>query len=155
MVSHTGEERTASAQKHMTSLGHGEGIEIKYGGKTGNTKLSHRLLHFAKLKGLAVHTEVALELFRLHFGEERDITELQTLLDAARSCGLDVAEVKAYLEAGGGAEEVDQQAAALRASGVKGVPQFRFHGGEFEVDGAGDAMGFEILMKIKGDPNVS
>jgi predicted DsbA family dithiol-disulfide isomerase len=156
MVSRMGEERTASAQKHMTSLGRAEGIEIKYGGKTGNTKLSHRLLHLAKSKGPQVQTEVALELFRLHFGDERDVTELQMMLDAAKNCGLDVGEVKAYLESGGGAEEVDAEAAAIRASGVKGVPRFRFQGGEHEVDGAGDAMDFfEILMKIKGDPSAS
>jgi predicted DsbA family dithiol-disulfide isomerase len=150
MMSRMGAERTTSAQKHMTSLGRAEGVEIKYGGKTGNTRLSHRLLHFAKSRG--VQTEVALELFRLHFGEERDITDLQTMLDAAGNCGLPVEEVRAYLGSDDGGEEVDAEAAAIRASGVKGVPRFRFQGGEFEVDGAGDTMDFfEILMKIKGD----
>lgn len=153
MVSRMGEERTTSAQKHMTSLGHAEGIEIKYGGKTGNTRLSHQLIHLAKLKSLALQTDVALEVFRLHFGEERDITEMATMLDAARNCGMDVEEVRDYLETGGGAAEVDAEAAAIRASGVKGVPRFRFQDGEYEFDGAGDTMEFfEILMKIKGDP---
>jgi predicted DsbA family dithiol-disulfide isomerase len=151
-----GEERATSAQKHMTALGRGEGIEIKYGGKTGNTKLSHQLLHFAKSKGLDVQTEVALELFRLHFGEEMDITELQTLLDAARNSGLGVEEVRAYLESGSGATEVDTEAQAIRNEGVKGVPRFRFVGTEHEVDGAGDTMDFfEFLMAIKENRSVS
>ena len=54
------------------------------------------------------------------------------------------------------AKEVDAEAATIRASGVKGVPRFRFQGGEHELDGARDAMDFfEILMKIKGDPSVA
>lgn len=156
MISRMGKERTASAQKHMTSLGHAEGIEIKYGGRTANTKLSHQLLHLAKTKSLVVQTAVALDLFRLHFGEERDITEMQTMLDTARNCGLDIVEVQHYLEAGIGVAEVDAEAAAFRSSGVKGVPRFRFQGGEHEVDGAGDTMDFfEILMKIKEGPSIA
>lgn len=148
-----GEGRTKSAQQHMTSLGRAEGIEIKYGGKTGNTRLSHQLLHLAKSKGLPLQNEVARELFRLHFGEERDITDAQTMLDTAVNCGMGADEVRTYLDQGGGVEEVDKEAEKIRDSGVKGVPRFVFQGGEYEVDGAGDAMEFfELLMKIKGDP---
>lgn len=154
MVGRMGEERTDKAQKHMMRLGANEGIAINYGGKTGNTQLSHQLLHFAKSKGLEMQNAVAEELFRLHFGEERDITDIQTMLDAAANMGLDTEEVRTYLLNGSGIEEVAREAAELRASGVQGVPKFIFEGGKHSVDGSGDAMEFfEILMKIKGDPN--
>lgn len=158
MVNRMGLERATNAQKHMTALGRGEGVEIGYGGKTGNTHLSHRLLHYAKSISLDKQTEVALELFRLHFSEDGDITQMSLMLDAARNCGLDVEDVQRYLESGAGAGEVDAEAADVRAEGVKGVPRFRICGGGevYEVDGAGDTMEFfEILMKIKGDPSVA
>jgi len=146
-----GATRTSTAQSHMTALGRAEGIEIKYGGRTGNTSLSHQLLHYARSQSLQLQTDVALELFRLHFGEERDITSLETMIDAAGNCGLDVQRVRAYLENGVAKAQVDTEAASLRKEGVKGVPRFRFQNGESEVDGAGDVMEFfEILMGIKG-----
>jgi predicted DsbA family dithiol-disulfide isomerase len=151
-----GAERVKSVQQHMSSLGRAEGIEIKYGGKTGNTRLSHQLLQFAKSKSLAKQNEVAEELFRLHFSEERDIAALQTMLDAAANCGLDVDEVRGRLEQGLEAEKVDAEAAEVREAGVKGVPRFVFQRGEFEVDSAGDTMEFfELLIKIKGSPCAS
>jgi len=154
MVRRMGEERTKTAQAHMMRLGTAEGIAINYGGKTGNTKLSHQLLHLAKTKGLETQNAVSEELFRLHFGEERDITDIQTMIDAGTNAGLQGSEVRSYLEEGRGVEEIDKEAAEIRASGVKGVPKFLFEGGKYSVDGSGDAMEFfELLMKIKADPN--
>jgi predicted DsbA family dithiol-disulfide isomerase len=138
MVNRMGSERTLSAQKYMTSLGRAEGIEIKYGGKTGNTRISHQLLLFARSKSLAVQNKVAQELFRLHFSEERYIGDMQTLLDPAKNCGLDVNEVQEYLEQGVAAEEVDREAAAIQdLTGRKGVPNFRFQEVQYVVDARG------------------
>ncbi|KIW01605.1 uncharacterized protein PV09_07077 [Verruconis gallopava] len=156
MVSQMGAASAERVQAHMASLASAEGIILKYGGKTGNTRLSHHLLHFAKSKGQVMQNDVALELFRLQFKEERDITDIQTLLDAARNCGLDVEEAKAYLASSSDHKEVDMEAAAIRESGVQGVPVFLFEGGEHIVDGSGDVMEFfEIFMKIKGDQGCS
>ena len=152
MDARMGQERAEKARKHMQSLGTAEGISFDFGGKTGNSRLSHQLMHLAKSKGLETQNTVAQELFRLHFEEQRDIADIQTLVEAGVIAGLENHEILEYLEKKQGAEEVDREAAESKRSVKSGVPQFVFEGGKYSVDGAGDAMDFfELIVTIKGE----
>ncbi|QDS68657.1 hypothetical protein FKW77_001954 [Venturia effusa] len=151
MLDRMGPEQIARAQKHMNSIGSAEGITFDWTGKTGKTKQSHQLLELAKTRGSEVQCKVAEELFRLHFEKQRDITHVQTIVDAGEAAGLGKAEVLKVLndeEVGG---LVDKEAQKARDDGISSVPQFSLQGGKYPVDGAQDAMDFfEVFMKIKG-----
>jgi predicted DsbA family dithiol-disulfide isomerase len=150
MLSRMGPEGTARAQKHLASIGSAEGITFNWNGKTGKTKQSHQLLELAKTKSSELQCKVAEELFRLHFEEQRDISDAQTLIDAGELSGLEKTEILSCLENVVLGELVDKEAQAARDNGISSVPQFSLHGGKYPLDGAQDAMDFfEVFMKIK------
>lgn len=147
-----GPEQTARSQKHMNSIGSTEGITFNWNGKTGKTKQSHQLLELARIKGSEVPCKVAEELFRLHFEEQRDITDFQTIVDAGEAAGLDKADISKYLNDAEIGNFVDKKAKKAREDGVSSVSQFSLQGGKYPLDGAQDAMNFfEVFMKIKDE----
>lgn len=100
--------------------------------------------------------KVAEELFQLHFQEQRDITDMQTVIDAGEAAGLDKIENSEYLDDGAIRDIVDKEAQKARDDGVSSsVPQFSLQGGKYTLDGAQGAMDFfEVFMKIKEEgPN--
>jgi predicted DsbA family dithiol-disulfide isomerase len=143
-------------QQHMQKLASGEGIRLKYGGKTGSSRLSHQLLDLAKTKGLKIQWDIAQEIFRVHFEEDGDITDIELLVAAGVRCGLDEQEVRTWLSDKESAKIVDNQVEEIRAKGVNGVPRFLIQDGKHQVEGAGDLEDFfEIFMKIKADESSS
>jgi predicted DsbA family dithiol-disulfide isomerase len=147
-------DRVEKAKKHMSSVAAGEGIILKFGGKTGNSRLSHQLISLAKTESLEMQGKVAEEIFRLHFAEEGDITDVDMLVTAGVNCGLDKAKIKEWLNDEEKAKAVDDEVEEARKLGVNGVPKFFLQGQKEYVDGAGDLMDFfEIFMKIKEAEN--
>jgi predicted DsbA family dithiol-disulfide isomerase len=147
-------ERVEKAKKHMASVATGEGITLNFGGKTGNSRLSHQLLSLAKTESLEMQGKVAEEVFRLHFQEEGDITDMEMLVIAGVNCGLDEMRIREWLSDEEKAKAVDEEVQEARKMGVKGVPKFFLQGEKEYVDGAGDLMDFfEIFMKIKEGEN--
>jgi predicted DsbA family dithiol-disulfide isomerase len=143
-------DRVESVKKHMTSLAAGEGITMKFNGKTGNSRLSHQLLALAKADGLQMQGNVAEEIFRLLFEEAGDITDIDMLVTAGVNCGLDEARIRKSLVDEKAAMAVDKEVEKVRELGVRGVPKFFVQGGKDHVDGAGDVTDFfEIFMRIK------
>lgn len=73
--------------------------------------------------------KVAEELFQLHFQEQRDITDMQTVIDAGEAAGLDKIENSEYLDDGAIRDIVDKEAQKARDDGVSSsVPQFSLQG---------------------------
>jgi predicted DsbA family dithiol-disulfide isomerase len=150
MLSRMGPEQTARSQKHLNSIGSAEGITFNWNGKTGKTKQSHQLLELARTKGSELQCKVAEELFRLHFEEQRNISDVQTVIDAGEGAGLDKNEISSWLESGDAGDLVDKEAQQAREDGISSVPQFSLQHGKYPLDGAQDAMDFfEVFMKIK------
>jgi len=130
-------------------VGKAVGINFKFGGKTGNTRDSHRLIQLGKSKSPQVQTRVVEELFRAYFEQERDITSHDVLQDAGVKAGLDGAEVKAWLGSEKGGEEVDREVAEAQMTGVSGVPNFTLQG-KYEIGGAQDAEAFvKVFERVK------
>jgi predicted DsbA family dithiol-disulfide isomerase len=144
-----GPERTAAIFERLAAVGKAVGIDFKFGGKTGNTRDSHRLIQLGKSKSPQVQTRVVEELFRAYFEQERDITSHDVLQDAGVKAGLDDAEVKAWLGSGRGGEEVDREVAEAQMRGVGGVPNFTLQG-KYEIGGAQDAEAFvRVFERVK------
>ncbi|KAJ5576382.1 hypothetical protein N7535_003308 [Penicillium sp. DV-2018c] len=173
-VSRFGAERTKAIIARMTAVGEGEGIRFSFGGRTGSTRDSHRLLWFAaqrerememggdggkegrvgeeeKKKIGGLQTRVAEELFRAYFEEEKNITDLKVLLEAGVRAGLERDVVKKVLDEDVGAEEVDLEAKMASQRLVSGVPYISVQG-RYHVEGAEEPEVFlDIFRKIKAD----
>ncbi|KAG9239052.1 thioredoxin-like protein [Amylocarpus encephaloides] len=144
-----GEDRVGVLFERLSQVGKDAGIHFKFGGKTGNTRTSHRLIQLGKTKSPAMQTRVVEELFRLYFENEGDITSLAAIAQAGIKAGLPEVEVKEWLESEKGGPEVDREVEAARVSGVSGVPNFTVNG-KFEVGGAQDPGVFlRVFERIK------
>jgi len=141
-----GKERTAMMQERLSQIGHAEGINFKYGGRTGNTRDSHRLIQLGKTKGPLTQTRVIEELFAAYFENEQDITRQDILLEAGVKAGLDEEEAREWLEGGKGGSEVDKEVQDAVEQNISGVPNFTING-SFEVGGAQEPSAFVQLFE--------
>lgn len=142
-------------QVRLAQLGKQVGIDFAYGGKTGNTRDSHRVIQLAKTKGEDMQTRVVEQLFKAYFESEKDITLHEVLLKAAVDGGLDEAETKEWLESDKGGPEVDKEVSAAQRNFISGVPNFTING-KYEVQGAEEPPAFlDIFQRIKASGSAS
>jgi predicted DsbA family dithiol-disulfide isomerase len=141
-----GKERTAMMQQRLSQIGHAEGINFKFGGNTGNTRDSHRLIQLGKTKSPQLQTRVIEELFAAYFENEKDITKQDILIEAGVKAGLEEKEAKEWLESGKGGPEVDKEVQDAVQQNISGVPNFTIND-QFEVGGAQDASAFVQLFE--------
>ena len=133
----------------LSAVGKDVGINFRFGGKTGNTRDSHRLIQLGKTKSEEVQTRVVDELFASYFEREGDITSHEILLEAGVKAGLIEEEVKTWLESDRGGAEVDKEVTEAQLKGVSGVPNFVLQA-KYEIGGAQDAEAFvEVFEKVK------
>ncbi|EEP77234.1 predicted protein [Uncinocarpus reesii 1704] len=127
----------AAAQTRLARAGREVGLHLKFGGAVGSSRLAHQVLQVVGAeKGSAMQCRVAESFFHCQFERELDTSGVGVVLEACAMAGLDGAEVRGWLEAGMGKEEVEREEREERRAGVQGVP--RFVVGEREVDGAVD-----------------
>lgn len=144
-----GEERAAMIFNRVAQAGAEVGIKFKFGGRTGNTRNSHRLVQLGKSKSPEVQTRVVEELFEAYFEREQDITSLEVLKDAGVKAGLDENEVMEWLESDRGGKQVDEEVMEARMERITGVPNYTVNG-RYEVGGAQDPQVFlGLFEKIK------
>jgi len=150
----------------LAAAGEGDGIKFSFGGNTGSTRDSHRLLWFAGRKEAeaeadskgsvggvvgGIQTRVAEQLFRAYFEEEKNITDLRVLVEAGVGGGLERGEVKKMLDEEIGGEEVDEEAKVAARRLVSGVPYISIQG-KYHVEGADEPETFlEIFEKVKAE----
>ncbi|MEV7323883.1 DsbA family oxidoreductase [Streptomyces sp. NPDC093970] len=117
-------EQQVEREEQAAAMAREVGLGFRIGGRVfGNTFDLHRLIHFAKTKGL--QAELLDLAFKANFGEERSVYDRRTQLGLAVEAGLDEEEARAVLDDPAAyAEDVraDEQAAA--DLGVTGVPFF-------------------------------
>lgn len=144
-----GGDRATMMYERLSQIGNDVGIDFKYGGKTGNTRDSHRLIQLGKTKSPAVQTRVVEELFAAYFENEGDITSHDTLLSAAVKAGLDKNEAQEWLDSDQGGKAVDEEVEFAKKHQISGVPNFTIQG-KYEVGGAQDPSVFlRLFEKIK------
>ena len=144
-----GEAKTEMMFKRMTGIGNDLGIGFKFGGKTGNTRDSHRLVQLGKTKSAQMQTRVVEELFTKYFENEGDITNHDVLKDAGIKAGLPESEIKDWLESDKGGPEVDKEVVEAQLKGIGGVPNFTLQS-KYDIGGAQDAEAFvKVFERIK------
>ncbi|CAK4032184.1 hypothetical protein AC578_2710 [Lecanosticta acicola] len=141
-----GASRTQMMQGHLARLGQQVGINFAFGGKTGNTRDSHRLIQLGKTKGEEVQTKVVEQLFNGYFENEEDITSQEVLIARGVKAGLDEKEVRDWMEAGKGGPEVDKEVAKAQRGFVGGVPNFTIND-RYEIQGAEEPAAFLQVFK--------
>ena len=140
----------------LDGIGKGVGINFRFGGLTGNTRSSHRLIQLAgdpssEKGGVEMQNRVVEQLFAAYFENEEDITDRDVLRARAVRAGLPEEQVRQWLEEGSnaGGEVVDREVEEARAEGVNGVPNFTLQG-KYSISGAQDPETFvKNFQKIK------
>jgi predicted DsbA family dithiol-disulfide isomerase len=125
----------------LAGIGTSVGIDFKFGGKTGNTRDSHRLVQLGKLQGSERQTKVVGELFKAYFENEQDITSHEVLTQAGVRAGLDANDVQQYLAGSDGGPEVDREVRDAKAQAISGVPYFTINK-KYHLEGAQDPSAF-------------
>ncbi|PYI04238.1 thioredoxin [Aspergillus sclerotiicarbonarius CBS 121057] len=157
-----GPDRATAIFSRLAAVGQADGIAFSFGGRTGNTRESHRLLWYAGQKeketpGAAeedgvvggLQTRVAEQLFRAYFEEEKNITDREVLVQAAVGAGLERSAVEELLASEEGGKEVDLEAERARRQLVTGVPYYMVQG-QYAVEGADEPETFlEVFEQVK------
>ena len=111
-----------------------------------NTLSAHRLLHFAKEKGL--QNELKERLFKAYYTEGKDVANYNTLVQLAAEVGIDADEARTVLEKNHHADAVRQDQSYAYQVGVQGVPFFVFNN-KYAVSGAQSSEVFaQVLEKV-------
>ncbi|KAF2101714.1 thioredoxin-like protein [Rhizodiscina lignyota] len=146
-----GAQRSQMMFQRLAMVGDSVGINFKFGGRTGNTRDSHRLIQLAKTKSPEMQTKVVEKLFEAYFEKEQDITSHAVLLKAAVEAGLDQAEAKDWLETDKGGPAVDKEVKEAQMKFIGGVPHFTISD-RVEIEGADDPSTFvEAFKKVKAE----
>jgi predicted DsbA family dithiol-disulfide isomerase len=118
------EAQARQAEQRVADNARSEGLGyVTEGRDSGNTFALHRLLHFAKTKG--VQNELVNLTFAANFGEERSVFDRERQLELAVAAGLDPAESAAVLDDPQAfAAEVREDEREAQELGADGVPFF-------------------------------
>ncbi len=116
-----------------------------------NTLNAHRLLHFAKSKGL--QSALKERLFHAYYTEGKDVSDIVSLSDLASEIGLNKVEVSEMLASDIYKNEVELDQYYAEQVGARGVPFFVFNN-KYAVSGAQPPEMFsEVLEKVWKDEN--
>jgi predicted DsbA family dithiol-disulfide isomerase len=140
-------EKGKEMNDYMTNMAKEVGLEYDFEKAViSNTLNAHRLLHFAKTKGL--QQEAKERLFASYYTMGRDLGDLDTLVLIAQEIGLDPVAVRTMLESDEFINEVKIDQYHASQIGVQGVPFFVFNN-KYAVSGAQPSSVFtEVLEKV-------
>ena len=117
-----------------TQMAKAEGLDFNLEESVpANSFKAHRLIQFAKSKGLGNEIEEAL--FKAHFEEGVNIDDTDALIKVATSIDLSAIEVENTLTSDAYSYDVKQDEMEARNIGVRGVPFFVFED-KYAVSGA-------------------
>ncbi|GIV27178.1 MAG: DSBA oxidoreductase [Bacteroidia bacterium] len=108
-----------------------------------NTLKAHQLIHYAKKFGK--QTEAEELLFQSYFIDGKNIDDINTLLEVAKSLGLNTNELKDILENNKLVNEVQQDIYEAKQLGISGVPFFLFND-KYAISGAQDIKVFSHTL---------
>jgi predicted DsbA family dithiol-disulfide isomerase len=115
---------------------------MSFGGDTGNSLDSHRLIAWAlEQGGPAAQDRVVEALFSAYLEQERNPARRETLVACAAEAGLDAARAGDFLDSGALTEETVKEEKTLRQKHrITGVPYFIFGDAskKFALSGAQD-----------------
>lgn len=110
------------AKAGVETLSKQYGLEMKWNDKSNHSRSALEGAKFARDKGL--EDEYHDAVFRAQFQEDRNIDNLQTLLDIGKDIGLNEAEFRQALETRKYQEEVLRDHQEAVSLGITGIPCF-------------------------------
>lgn len=135
--------------EHVTGVGRGDGIRFAFDRmkRAPNMRLGHQLVNLAGRRGLASEAEEAL--FRAHFEEGANLSELGEALAAFERHGvaIDPELLRQEVADGEGLEEVAVDLSLAQRLGVTGVPFF-LGNGVVGVSGAQEPATLRRLLQV-------
>ena len=128
-------ERYKGIAQRVTAAAAAEGLvyaseKVK---RQPNTLDCHRLIRWAE--GIGKAAEMKQKLMDLYFTQGADLTDRETLVQAAADVGLDANTVRAQLASDRDVAQVEQDAQSAKEAGIEGVPCF-IYGGKLAISGA-------------------
>jgi len=141
-----GPEEAERVYSRVRAVAEESGLDLKFDAipRTPNTFDAHRLIRWAKATGN--QTAVVQQLFRRYFELGQDISERETLLDAAEAAGMEREVVARLLEGDADRAELAAEEDAARRMGVTGVPCFII-GGQYVLQGAQDSGTWKRVLR--------
>lgn len=122
-----GQARVNAMLPQMKQVGNTEGIKFSYGGYTGNTLDSHRVIWKAREDGGSLLQDKVVEsLFKAYFEEEQSLGEPSVLINCAERAGMDASTIFEGDDNIGKKETFEELQHYRRAHSVTGVPFFIF-----------------------------
>ena len=144
-------EQSAQNRDMLTKLGASLGITFNFSPESRivSSFAAHQLLDFALAQGLQHPLKMAL--FEAYFTDQRDVSDVDTLLDIAKGVGLDRDEAAKVLDTGALVESVREKQTFWTSRGISGVPSIILDRKYLMTGAQGAEKYAEVLMKIAQD----
>ncbi|MDU8927460.1 DsbA family oxidoreductase [Alisedimentitalea sp. MJ-SS2] len=119
-------EDSIKARAQLTELGASHGFTFNFSddSRMVNTFHAHQLIELAETQGR--QTDMKLALFKAHFSDGRDVSDIATLAAIAGELGLDASDAQSALTENRFAGEVRTMQKFWIDKGVRGVPAMVF-----------------------------
>ncbi len=121
-------------------------------GRVYNTFNAHRLLHWAELEGPQLQHALKKALLTAYFTEGKSPEDLEVLIEAAASAGLDAVRARAVLETDAYTEEVRERQQFYQAQGIHAVPSVIVNGRHLIQGGQPPEVFEQALRQIAASP---
>lgn len=143
-------EQSLENRTRLTDIGTGLGFEFNFSDdmRMHNTFNAHQLIHWADTQNLGHALKQAL--FSAYFTDQRDLSDIDALVEVAREAGLDAAEAKAVLEEQRYADDVRQKESFWVQQGIQGVPAMVFDRKHLVTGAQGTENYTSILNQLAG-----
>lgn len=139
-------EGSRKAREKLTAIGGELGFRFAYTDdmRMRNTFRAHQLIAWAEGEGLGHATKLAL--FAAFFTEQRDVADIDELVQVAGAVGLDSTGARRVLESGECANRVREREQEWLERGIHGVPAMIFDG-RFMATGAQGVDAYRALLQ--------
>ncbi|WP_281994785.1 DsbA family oxidoreductase [Ruegeria faecimaris] len=128
-------EQSQMMRDRLTQIGTDLGFTFAFDddSRIVNTFAAHQLLDWAEAQGR--QHPLKLALFEAYFTNQKDVSNIDILLEAAETAGLDRNAARRVLESGAHAAPVREKQQYWTGRGISGVPAMVF-GGKYLLTGA-------------------
>lgn len=142
-------EQSAQVRTQLTELGKPLGFTFRFSGgmRIYNTFQAHQLIEWAEVRRKG--HEMKQALLKAYFTDLMDVSDIDVLVAAADSLGLDGQEARSALESGTHADSVRQREAFWTNQGIHGVPAMVFSGRHLVTGAQGVETYASILEQLR------
>lgn len=141
-------EQSAQTRAQMQKIGADLGFDFQFDDDSRilNTFAAHQLLGWAQEQGQ--QHPLKLALFEAHFTNQRDVSDIDVLVEVAAEVGLDPVQAREVLTTGSHDEQTRTQQKFWTERGISGVPLMVFEGKYLLTGAQGVDAYTQILEKV-------